>query len=74
MPTPKVIEIPEDQSVVCPICKAVIVDEDVGLLNQPSCRHIRFIYCNGEAFEHDPDGLELRLEEARDEADEKGEC
>jgi len=74
MPTPRIIQFDEDDQVVCPICRTLIVDEDEGMVEQPSCPHTRFIYCNGEAFEHDPEGLELRLEEAREEADEKGEC
>jgi hypothetical protein len=72
MPTPKIIEIDEEQDVVCPICNAMIVDVDEGLVEQPSCRHILFVYANGEAFEYDPAGLEGRLEQERDRADEAG--
>jgi hypothetical protein len=74
MVTTKIIEIPEDQNVVCPVCNAVIVDEDEGLVQQPSCRHIGFVYANGEAFEFDPDGLEERLQALLDEADDDGVC
>ena len=72
MPTPKVVEIPEDENVVCPICNALIVDEEDGLVEQPSCAHIRFVYANGEAFEYDSEKLERRLEAAQEEADEAG--
>jgi hypothetical protein len=74
MPTPKIIQIEEDREVCRPVCNALIVDEDEGLVEQPSCPHIRFVYCNGEAFEHDPEGFEMRLEQARDQADEDGLC
>jgi hypothetical protein len=72
MPTPKIIEIEEDQEVCCPVCNALIVDEEDGLVSQPSCPHIRFVYANGECFEYDPEGLETRLEQERDRADEAG--
>jgi hypothetical protein len=62
MPTPKIIEIDEEQDVMCPICNALIVDQDEGLVEQPSCPHIIFVYANAEAFEYDPEGLEERLQ------------
>jgi hypothetical protein len=70
MPTPRIIE---DDQVVCPICHAPIVDVDEGLVNQPSCPHILFVYANGEAFEFDAAGFEERLEQERDRSDEAGE-
>ena len=71
MPMPKIIEIPEDQEVLCPVCKAQVIDDD-GLTEQPSCPHIRFVYANGEAFEYDAEGLEQRLDAALEKADEDG--
>jgi hypothetical protein len=72
MPTPKIIEIDEDQDVVkCPICSIPAIDED-GLVSQPSCPHISFVYANAEAFEYDPEGLEERLNAAQEKADEEG--
>ena len=73
MPTPKIIEVPEDENVVCPICETLIIDAEEGLAEQPSCPHIRFVYANGEAFEYDPEGLEQRLDAAQEKADEAGE-
>jgi hypothetical protein len=73
MPKLQVIEIPEDQNIVaCPICSTPAIDED-GLVSQPSCPHISFVYANGEAFEYDPEGLETRLQAEQDKADEDGE-
>ncbi len=72
MPTPKIIEVPEDQNVVCPICKTLIVDAEEGLTEQPSCAHVRFVYANGEAFEHDAEEFEKRLSSAQKKADEEG--
>ena len=72
MPTPKIIEIDEDQEVtLCPICSTPAIDED-GLVSQPSCPHISFVYANAEAFEYDPEGLETRLQALADKADEDG--
>ena len=72
MPMPKIIEIDEERDVICPICNAMIVDAEDGLVEQPSCRHISFVYANAEAFEFDPDGLETRLQAEQDKADEDG--
>ncbi len=74
MPTTKAIVIEEDEDVVCPICKTLIIDAEEGLTVQPSCPHIRFVYANGEAFEHDPEGLEQQLDAAQEKADEDGEA
>lgn len=68
----KIIKFGEDQDVVCPICKTLIVDAEEGLTEQPSCAHVRFVYANGEAFEHDAEGLEERLNSAQEKADEEG--
>lgn len=72
MPTPKIIEIDEERDVMCPICKTVVVDAEEGLVEQPSCPHIRFIYCNGECFEWAAPGLEARLIAEEEEADQNG--
>ena len=72
MSTPRIIKFDEDDQVVCPICHTLIVDEDEGLVEQPSCPHIRFIYCNGECFEWAEPGLEERLIAEEEEADQNG--
>jgi len=59
----------EDDQVVCPICHTLIVDEDEGLVEQPSCPHIRYVYANGEVFEYAEPGLEERLIAEEEEAD-----
>jgi hypothetical protein len=73
MDAENIIEIPQDQSVVCPICKTVIIGDE-GLTAQPSCAHVLFVYANGEAFEFDAEGLEARLDAAQEKADEDGVC
>lgn len=65
--------IEEDEDVVCPICKTLIIDAEDGLISQPSCPHVHFVYANGEAFEYDPEGLEERLGAEQKRADEDGE-
>jgi hypothetical protein len=70
--TPRIIKIDEDDQVVCPFCSSPIVDVDEGLVSQPSCPHILFVYANGEAFEFDAAGFEPRLEEERERSDEVG--
>jgi hypothetical protein len=72
MPTPRIIRFDEDDQVVCPICHALIVDEDEGLVSQPSCPHILLVYANGEAFEFDAAGFEARLEREREWSDNAG--
>src|ERR1039457_4134334 len=72
MPTPRIIKFDEDDQVVCPICHSPIVDVDEGLVSQPSCPHILFVYANGEAFEVDAAGFEARLEQERERSDEAG--
>src|ERR1019366_93468 len=74
MPTPKIIEIDEEQDVVCPTCNTMIVDVDEGLVEHPSCPHIRFVYANGECFEYDPEGLEARLQAEQNKADNDEVC
>ena len=71
MPTPTIVEIPEDKDVVCPICNAPVIDDE-GLVEQPSCEHILFVYANAEAFEYDAEGFEERLNAAQEKADEAG--
>jgi hypothetical protein len=68
----KIIKFDENDQVVCPICHTLIVDEDEGLVEQPSCPHILFVYANGEAFEFDAAGFEARLEQERERSDEAG--
>jgi hypothetical protein len=67
-----IIEVEEDQDVVCPVCHITVVDADEGLLGQPSCDHIRFVYANGECFEYAEPGLEERLTAAEEKVEEKG--
>jgi SAM-dependent methyltransferase len=71
MPTPKIVEIPEDENVVCPVCKTLVIDDE-GLTEQPSCEHILFVFANAEAFEYDPERFEERLDAAQEMADEQG--
>jgi hypothetical protein len=71
MPTPKIIEIEEDQEVCCPVCNALIVDQDEGLVSQPSCEHVLWVFCNGECFEY-PETMQERLDAALETADEAG--
>jgi SAM-dependent methyltransferase len=71
MSTQRIIKFDEDDQVVWPICHTLIVDEDEGLVEQPSCPHILFVFANGEAFEYDRDGLETRLQAEQDKADEE---
>ena len=69
----KIIKFDEDQDVVCPICKATIVDVDKDeLVSQPSCEHILFVFANAECFEYDPAGLEALLNAEQEKADEDG--
>jgi hypothetical protein len=70
MPT-RIIKFDQDDQVVCPICSTPVIDED-GLVSQPSCPHILFVYANGEAFEFDAVGFEARLEQERERSDEVG--
>jgi hypothetical protein len=69
MQSVKVIEIDENESVVCPVCRAIVVDAEEGLTEQPSCDHIRFVYANGEAFEYAEAGLEEWLQAEEEKAD-----
>jgi hypothetical protein len=71
MPTPKIIEIDEEQDVVCPICNAMIVDKEDGLAQQPSCAHVLWVFCNGECFEY-PEKMQERLDAALETVDEAG--
>ena len=72
MPTPRIIKFDEDDQVVCPICHSPIVDVEEGLVSQPSCPHILFVYANREAFEFDAAGFEARLEQESERSDEAG--
>jgi hypothetical protein len=68
MSDPVIIEVDEEEELKCPTCgKAIVAAEEV--VPQPSCKHIRFIYANGEAFEYiDPElEAQLELERAQDE-------
>jgi hypothetical protein len=72
MQSVKIVKIDEDEDIVCPVCHATAVDADEGLVTQPSCKHIRFVYANGEAFEYAEAGLEERLQAEEEKADEEG--
>jgi uncharacterized Zn finger protein (UPF0148 family) len=67
MPTPKIITFEEDDTVACPICGAIAIGDD-GLVQQPSCEHILFVFANGEVFEY-PESLQERLEAAQERAE-----
>ena len=71
MSTARIIEFDEDDQVVCSICHSPIVDVDEGLVSQPSCPHILFVYAN-ECFEWAEPGLEERLIAEEEEADQNG--
>jgi hypothetical protein len=72
MSIPRIIKFDEEAEViVCPICSTPAIDED-GLVSQPSCPHILFVYANGEAFEFDAAGFEARLEQERERSDNAG--
>ena len=68
MPTPRIIKFDENDQVVCPICHSPTVDVEEGLVEQPSCPHIRFVYAN-ECFEWAEQGLEEQLIAEEEEAD-----
>ena len=70
MPTPKIITFEEDDTVACPICGAIAIGDD-GLVQQPSCEHILFVFANGEVFEY-PETMQDRLDAALETADEAG--
>ena len=59
------IAIDGEQDIARPVCGATMVDSEK-LRKQPSCPHVRFVYCNGEAFEYcDPDLEALLAKEAQ---------
>ena len=72
MPNPQIIQIDEEQDIVCPVCGVTILDSEE-LHEQPSCPHVRFIYANGEAFEFCDPELETLLAEEEAKADEQDE-
>ena len=71
MPNTQIIQIDEEQDIVCPVCGVTILDSEE-LHEQPSCPHVRFIYANGEAFEFCDPELEALLAEEEAKADEAG--
>lgn len=72
MPNPQIIRIDEEQDIVCPVCDALILDSET-LYPQPSCEHVRFVYCNGEFFEYVNSELEALLAEDESKSDEQDE-
>ena len=59
----KIVQLEDGIDVVCPTC-GVLVGNRAGLKPQPSCKHVRFIYCNGECFEYIEPVLKTELEKA----------
>jgi hypothetical protein len=59
----KIVQLEDGIDVVCPTC-GVLVGNRAGLKPQPSCKHVRFIYCNGECFEYIEPALKTELEKA----------
>jgi hypothetical protein len=59
----KIVQLEEGTDVVCPTC-GVLVGNKAGLKPQPSCKHVRFIYCNGECFEYVEPALKSELEKS----------
>lgn len=69
MVSPQIIQIDEEQDVVCPVCRITILDSEK-LNEQPSCEHVLFVYCNGECFEYVNPELEALLAEEEGHGDE----
>ena len=67
-----IVLVKADEPIVCPVCEQVIVDGMGRLTAQPSCKHVEFIYCNGEVFEYITPTLKASLDLAETQADEKG--
>jgi hypothetical protein len=65
----KIVQLEEGIDVVCPTCGVLVVDQ-AGCKPQPSCEHVRFIYCNGECFEYIEPELQTKIEKAEALADE----
>lgn len=72
MASPRTIHIDEEQDIVCAVCGVTILDSGE-LHQQPSCQHVRFVYCNGECFEYVEPELEAVLVAEEAAADEQGE-
>ena len=60
----KIVQLEKGIDVVCPTCGVLVVNK-TGLKPQPSCEHVRFIYCNGECFEYIEPALKTELEKAK---------
>lgn len=65
----KIVQLGDETKVACPTCGVLVVDED-GVTPQPSCQHVRFIYCNGEVFEYIEPDLQKELSKAETPFDE----
>jgi hypothetical protein len=72
MPDPQIIQIGEEHDILCPVCGITIFGFKQ-LDAQPSCRHIRFVYWNGECFEYVNPELEALLAEEESKANEQDE-
>jgi hypothetical protein len=59
----KIVQLEKGIDVVCPTCGVLVVNQ-TGCKPQPSCEHVRFIYCNGECFEYIEPALKIKLEKA----------
>ena len=59
----KIVQLKEGIDVVCPTCGVLVVNK-AGLKPQPSCEHVRFIYCNGENFGYIEPALKTEFEKA----------
>lgn len=59
----KIVQLKEGIDVVCPTCGVLVVNK-AGLKPQPSCKHVRFIYCNGESFGYIEPALKTEFEKA----------
>jgi hypothetical protein len=59
----KIVQLKEDTEVVCPTCGVLALNQ-AGCEPQPSCKHVRFIYCNGECFEYIEPDLQAKIEKA----------
>src|SRR5580693_9624670 len=72
MENAQIIELGDEQDVICPICRTTIIDNE-RVQEQPSCGHVKFIYCDGETFEFIRPELEAQLAEEEAKADDEDE-
>jgi hypothetical protein len=67
----EIVEIDSESPVTCPHCSMVLLDPGADEEQLSHCKHVLFIYANGEAFEYIDPALEARIEEAEEKAEEE---